>query len=769
MEQVFSYIISLGASVMMPILFTIIGLCIGMKFGKSLKSGLYVGVGFVGLGIVTALLTNNFGSPLSEISRLYDLQLGVFDMGWPAAAAVAYNTAVGALIIPICLGVNFLLLITKCTRTVNIDLWNYWHFAFIGAVAYFVMDQSLAWGYFAAIVCYIITLVMADLTAEKFQGYYDDMDGISIPQPFCQSFTAFAIAINWLLDKIPGFSKLDIDAEGLKKKFGVLGEPIVLGVIVGALIGAVAQLDIKKVLFLGVTMGAVMELIPRITKLFIDGLKPIAEKTQEVVQKKWAGKKVYIGMSPALVIGHPTTLVASLILIPLALLMAVALPGNEFLPLASLAGMFYVFVMVLPYTKGNVVKTLIIGIVAVGIGLWFVTDMAPAFTQAAQTVYAQTQDPAAKIPEGFQAGAIDFASSLFGWVIYKCVDSLAYVGAGILSLITIAMVFINRKRIVADEAKAQAQEADRFVGAQHVKFQTACHPEDVKHYDTPLLRERFVMEKVMAPDSILLTYSHYDRFIFGGAMPVAKTLKLENFWELGLDVDNNIKEKYFMYNRELGVVNCGEGDGVVIVDGKEYALSPKEALYIGRGHIAKDKDVNKEVLFRSKDAKKPAKFYLNSATAHQHYKTQWITLDGRKGSLKAAVWGPVGSLEECNNRTVYKLIVNDVLEEGPCQLQLGLTQLNPGAAWNTMPPHTHGRRIEAYYYFNLPQEQTIAHIMGQPEESRVVWLHNEQAIMSPEWSMHAAAGTYYYTFIWGMAGENLYYNDKDNIPVIDIR
>ena len=283
MEQVFSYIISLGASVMMPILFTIIGLCIGMKFGKALKSGLYVGVGFVGLGIVTALLTNNFGNPLSEISRLYDLQLGVFDMGWPAAAAVAYNTAVGALIIPICLGVNFLLLITKCTRTVNIDLWNYWHFAFIGAVAYFVMDQSLIWGYFAAIVCYVITLVMADLSADKFQQYYDDMDGISIPQPFCQSFTAFAIGINWLLDRIPGFSKLDIDADGLKKKFGVLGEPIVLGVIVGALIGAVAQMDIKKVLFLGVTMGAVMELIPRITKLFIDGLKPIAEKTQEVV------------------------------------------------------------------------------------------------------------------------------------------------------------------------------------------------------------------------------------------------------------------------------------------------------------------------------------------------------------------------------------------------------------------------------------------------------------------------------------------------------
>ena len=455
MEQVFSYIISLGASVMMPILFTIIGLCIGLKFGKSLKSGLYVGVGFVGLGIVTALLTNNFGSPLSEISKLYNLQLGVFDMGWPAAAAVAYNTAVGALIIPICLGVNFLMLITKTTRTVNIDLWNYWHFAFIGAVAYFVMGESLAWGYFAAIVCYINTLVMADLTAQKFQGYYENMDGISIPQPFCQSFTAFALGINWLLDRIPGFSKLDIDAEGLKKKFGVLGEPLVLGVIVGALIGALAQLDIKKILFLGVTMGAVMELIPRITRLFIDGLMPISEKTQEVVKRKFNGKKVYIGMSPALVIGHPTTLVVSLLLIPVTLGLAVILPGNEFLPLASLAGMFYVFVMVLPFTKGNVVKTFIVGLVAVAIGLWFVTDMAPAFTQAAHTVFAQTGDNAAKIPEGFEAGALDFASSLFGWVIYKCVNNLQWIGAGVLTLITIAMVVWNRQRIVADEKKAQ--------------------------------------------------------------------------------------------------------------------------------------------------------------------------------------------------------------------------------------------------------------------------------------------------------------------------
>ena len=448
MEQVFSYIISLGASVMMPIIFTVIGLCIGMKFGKALKSGLFVGVGFVGLGVVTALLTTNFDAPLKSISDIYDLQLKVFDMGWPAAAAVAYNTAVGALIIPICLGINFLMLITKTTRTVNIDLWNYWHFAFIGAVAYFVMGESLMWGYFAAIVCYIITLVCADLTADKFQKYYD-LEGISIPQPFCQSFTPFAIIINKALDLIPGFSKLDIDVDGLKKKFGVLGEPLVLGVIVGALIGWAAQVDIKKILFLGVTMGAVMELIPRITSLFIEGLKPISEKTQELVKTKFNGKKVHIGMSPALVIGHPTTLVASVILIPVILAIAVFLPGNQFLPLASLAGMFYLFPMILPFTKGNIVKTLIVGLVALIIGLYFVTDMAPAFTSAANAVFAATGDKAAHVPDGFEAGALDFASSLFGWLIYHGVK-LEYVGMGVLSIITIGMMLFNRSRIVKE-------------------------------------------------------------------------------------------------------------------------------------------------------------------------------------------------------------------------------------------------------------------------------------------------------------------------------
>ena len=195
-------------------------------------------------------------------------------------------------------------------------------------------------------------------------------------------------------------------------------------------------------------MGAVMELIPRITSLFIDGLKPISEKTQELVKTKFNGKKVHIGMSPALVIGHPTTLVCSVILIPVILAIAVFLPGNQFLPLASLAGMFYL----LPFTKGNVVKTLIVGLVALIIGLYFVTDMAPDFTMAANQVFAATGDNAAHIPDGFSGGALDFASSLFGWAIYRGVK-LSYIGMGILAIITIALMVINRKRIVSEERR----------------------------------------------------------------------------------------------------------------------------------------------------------------------------------------------------------------------------------------------------------------------------------------------------------------------------
>ena len=279
----------------------------------------------------------------------------------------------------------------------------------------------------------------------------------------------------------------------------------------------------------------------------------------------------------------------------------------------------------------------------------------------------------------------------------------------------------------------------------------ACHPDDVKNYDTGQLRSRFMMPKVMEENRINLTYSMYDRLIYGGVVPVGRTVALETI--------DPLKAEYFLERRELGVVNIG-GDGIVSVDGKDYELHFKDALYVGRG--------NRSVTFRSKDQANPAKFYLNSTPAHKAYKTQLITIDGRKGSIKANII-KAGSMEESNDRVINQLIVSNVLEEGPCQLQMGLTELKPGSVWNTMPAHTHDRRVEAYFYFNVPEGNAICHLMGEPQEERLLWLHNEQAVMSPEWSIHAAAGTSNYMFIWGMGGENLDYGDMDKVPYLEMK
>lgn len=295
--------------------------------------------------------------------------------------------------------------------------------------------------------------------------------------------------------------------------------------------------------------------------------------------------------------------------------------------------------------------------------------------------------------------------------------------------------------------------AAAMTGSAQISYtiQRACHPDDVKEYDTKQLRERFCMEKVMEENKINLTYSMYDRLIFGGVVPVGKTVVLETI--------DPLKAEYFLERRELGVINVG-GDGIVSVDGKDYELHFKDALYVGCG--------NKNVTFRSKDDANPARFYINSTPAYKQYKTQLITIDGRKGTIPANRMH-LGTLEESNDRIINQLITNNVLQEGPCQLQMGLTELLPGSVWNTMPAHTHDRRVEAYFYFNLTPGNAICHLMGEPQENRVVWLHNEQAIMSPEWSIHAAAGTSNYMFIWGMGGENLNYNDKDEIKYLDMR
>ena len=271
----------------------------------------------------------------------------------------------------------------------------------------------------------------------------------------------------------------------------------------------------------------------------------------------------------------------------------------------------------------------------------------------------------------------------------------------------------------------------------------AAHPEDARQYDTARLRRDFLMERVFVEDEVNMVYSMYDRMVVGGAMPVGEGLMLEAI--------DPLKAQWFTQRREVGIYNIG-GTGTVCVGDETFTLHYKEALYIGRG--------DRDVVFGSDDPQQPAKFYFNSATAHTAYPC-------RKVTKADAVVAHTGSLEMSNERDINKMLVNQVLPT--CQLQMGMTELSPGSVWNTMPAHVHSRRMEAYFYFELPEEQAVCHFMGEPTETRHIWMHNEQAVLSPEWSIHSAAATHNYTFIWGMAGENLDYGDQDFSHICDLR
>lgn len=263
----------------------------------------------------------------------------------------------------------------------------------------------------------------------------------------------------------------------------------------------------------------------------------------------------------------------------------------------------------------------------------------------------------------------------------------------------------------------------------------ASHPGDVKSYDTARLRKEFLIEDIFVPDEISLVYSLYDRYVVGGAMPVRTKLILETA--------SDLKSENFLDRREMGIINIG-GDAEVHTSTGIYKIAFKEALYLGKG--------TRNVVFISKDPEHPAKLYINSAPAHHSYPSKKVTVTDAEVVV-------LGTMEASNHRTLNKLLVNSVVET--CQLQMGMTELKKGSVWNTMPVHTHNRRMEAYFYFEVPENQAICHFMGDPDETRHIWMKNEQAVLSPSWSIHSAAGTSNYTFIWGMAGENLDYGDMD--------
>ena len=438
--SVFQFIQGLGVAVVMPIVIFILGLCFKTGVGKSLRAGLTVGVGFIGLNLViNSLLGTSLSPAVQEMVTRFGLNLSTIDVGWPASAAIAMGSTVGLIIIPLGLVVNILMLMTNTTQTVDVDIWDYWHFAFTGALVAIVTD-NMTLGIIAAVINMVIVMVLGDVTAPEVEKSLG-LPGVSLPHGFTTAYAPIAIVINGLIDKIPGINKIDINMDEAQKRFGVFGEPILIGSVLGIVIGVLAGYDVTKVLTLGVSLGAVLVLIPKMAALLMEGLIPISDAASEFIQKHFQNRgKIYIGLDSAVGVGHPVTMAISFILVPLLIFLAVVLPGNTVLPFADLAVIPWMFVLITPIVKENGFRGLIVGIVVLVVGLWIATDPAPFITIAAKNVNFQMPEGATLI-----SSICDGANPLT-WVLVR-LHNFGYVGTGIGAVIAIAMALWNRTRI----------------------------------------------------------------------------------------------------------------------------------------------------------------------------------------------------------------------------------------------------------------------------------------------------------------------------------
>ncbi len=391
-KSIFDFLTGLGSPVMLPIIILILGVILGQKVSRALIAAITVGVGFIGLGLVITLLFDALGPATSALIKATGIQLNALDVGWGVAAAIAFGTAVGSLVFIVALGVNLIMLVFRWTKTLNVDMWNYWHYAFTGSLVYLVTGNNLALGLLAAAIHAAASLLIADWAAKDVQDFFK-IPGVSIPQGWAITSVPIIKGLNWIVEKIPGLRDIYWDSEGMQKKLGIFGQPIIMGAILGLLFGIIAYGFSTKVLMLAVQMAAVMLLIPRIIAIFMEGLTPLSEAAREFMQKHFTGREFYIGLDSAILIGHPITIAAGIVLIPITLLLAAVLPGNSTLPAADLAATAFFICMVPPLTKGNFFRSILYGTIIMVMILYISSAFAPMLTQIAKDIgYA--------IPEG---------------------------------------------------------------------------------------------------------------------------------------------------------------------------------------------------------------------------------------------------------------------------------------------------------------------------------------------------------------------------------
>lgn len=388
MESVVGFILGLGPSVLLPIILFFLALVFGAKPGKAIRSALMFGVGFIGLNLVIGLLSQNIGPVSKSMVERFGLQLDIIDVGWPACASIAFGSRISTLIIPAGILLNLLLIFTRITKTINIDIWNFWHFAFVGGLVQWATG-NIWMGLISALIFAAAMLFLADWTAPAIQQTMK-LPGISIPHGFTAAQVPFAIVINWVIDKIPGVRDIKGDPATIKKRFGLMGEPLIMGVVIGLVLSSIAYLGVGswtewlgKILATSISLGAVMVLMPRMVSLLMEGLIPLSDAARDFLQKHAKNREIYIGLDSAIIVGHPTAISTGLVMVPITLLLAVILPGNKVIPFGDLAVLPFLVCMVIPIVKENVFRSIVISTVFMIPAIYIMNYLAPGTTAAA--------------------------------------------------------------------------------------------------------------------------------------------------------------------------------------------------------------------------------------------------------------------------------------------------------------------------------------------------------------------------------------------------
>lgn len=435
--SVLQYIVDMGPTVLLPIIIFLFGLLLKTKASTAFRAGLTVGIGFVGINLVIGLLMDSLGPAAKDMVNRLGVDLSIIDVGWPATAAIAFGSKVGALAIPIGIAVNIVLLIIGLTKTLNVDLWNLWHCAFSGALVA-AITGSFTMGITTTIVHTIVILVLSDMSAKYVKDYYG-YDNLAFPHGTSTPYLLFALPLEKLFNAIPVIKDLKADPDTIQKRMGVFGESSVLGLILGIIIGALAGWDLQQILQLGVKTAAVMLVLPRMVALLMEGLTPISEAAGEYVRNKFPGRELYIGLDSALAVGHPAVIASSLLLIPITLGLAVLIPGNNVLPFGDLVTIPFIICLMVPIFRGNVIRTVLAGSIAIGVGLLIATYVSPFFTEAAVNAGFTLPDGATQI-SSLVDGAVP-TTAIFVWA-----SKIGYVGLAIVAAIALGTAFFMRRK-----------------------------------------------------------------------------------------------------------------------------------------------------------------------------------------------------------------------------------------------------------------------------------------------------------------------------------